>query len=221
MSQRNPPYLGPQRDPTGRARAAKGCGVGAARNGGIPASVTTHTRTLADVRPTCAWPECGRAPDVCVEYLPGRPRDLQLVWLRSEHGLVNLCGWHAAELPGAFGSGRSWSDAATVSEPTSPALRSRARQCVRRRKKPRPRVEAEGQGDLHTTSTAVSAPSSLALKTPIVPQVGRISWPRRGLPAPATSVRRTGATTEHNVAPAASDATPTEESLRAAREAGP
>ena len=59
-----------------------------------------------DLCSTCAWPDCECPPDVCVEYEPDQRCDLRLVWLPSEHGLVNLCGWHAAELPGAFGSGR-------------------------------------------------------------------------------------------------------------------
>ena len=59
-----------------------------------------------DVRAYRAWPQCERSPDVRVEYMPGKPRDLRFVWLRCEHGLVTLCDRHAAELPAALGSGR-------------------------------------------------------------------------------------------------------------------
>ena len=61
---------------------------------------------LSDSGPCCAWPGCERRPDVCVEYEPGRPRDLRVVWLPCEHGLLTLCDWHAAELPAALGSGQ-------------------------------------------------------------------------------------------------------------------
>ena len=62
---------------------------------------------LSDIRPCCALPGCERSADVCVEYVPGKPRDLRLAWLPSEHGPVTLCDWHAAELPAALGSGRA------------------------------------------------------------------------------------------------------------------
>ena len=58
------------------------------------------------MHPACTAPGCARTPDVCVEYVPGKPRDLRPALLPSVHGLVTLCDWHAAELPAALGAGR-------------------------------------------------------------------------------------------------------------------
>jgi hypothetical protein len=63
-----------------------------------------HPGRLTDIRATCHWPGCNRAPDVSVDYEQTKRCELRLAWL-APYGGVNLWDRHAVELALRDGAG--------------------------------------------------------------------------------------------------------------------
>ena len=67
-------------------------------NSATVVSMPEQIGRLLESRPACAWPECERAPDACVEYMQAPARSLPRAWLPPPAGVTTPCNRHAGQL---------------------------------------------------------------------------------------------------------------------------